>query len=171
MPQSLPYTLLELPRTTKPGAATKLISGTANITAPIAFGAGVLAPLQRDGKGDFANADDISLVRSNVRQVLGTLASSGLSRGELQWRPEFGTTLQLLRHRNMDETLVELARTYVVDALRTWLFRVRVKDASVELDFDASALRIRVLYDILGTNERSVLVTNNIETVELPIGG
>jgi phage baseplate assembly protein W len=136
---------------------------------PIAFGNGVLAPLRRDGKGDFANADDIALVRSNVRQVIGTLATSGSTQGELPWRPEFGSIIQLLRFRNLDETTVELARTYVIDALKTWLFRVRVKEATIEIDYEAKALIITVLYDVLAANERSVIVPNTTETVKVPV--
>jgi len=169
VPQSFGYQFLRPPVTTKPGVPSRTTSGTAQVVNPIAFGRGILAPLTRDAKGDFANADDITLVRANVRQVLGTLATSGSTQGELQWRPEFGSVLQLIRYRNLDETTVELARAYVVDALRTWLFRVRVKDATVEIDFEQRALEIRVVYDILGANERSVLVPSVADTVTVPV--
>lgn len=169
MPQSITYKLTKSPETTKPGVPSKLTSGTRTIVNPIAFGNGVIAPFRRDGKGDFANADDITLVRSNVRQVIGTLATSGNTQGELQWRPEFGSIIQLLRFRNLDETTVELARTYVIDALKTWLFRVRVKDATVDINYESKALIITVRYDVLANNERSVLVSNATDSVEVPV--
>lgn len=164
MPQ-FKYTLVEQPEPQRPASPAK--RGALGVD-PIAFGRGIVTPFKRDGQGDFVNASDISLVRSEVRQVLGTLASSGDTQGELPWRPEFGANLKLLRFRNLDETTAELARTYVVDALRTWLTRVRVKDAAVELDYDAKALRVAIRYDILSANNRSVVSADQVAAVAIP---
>ncbi len=132
----LKYLFFDAPETSKPPVPARTISGTTHVTSPIAFGNGIKRPFVRDGRGDWAHASDISLVRSNVGQVMGTMASSAQTEGEIPWRPEFGSLIEIVRFRNLDETTAELARTYVVDALRNWLFRVRVTDSSVILDHD-----------------------------------
>jgi len=167
MAQSLKYTLIADPEPTKRQTPAKLSGTKREVVDALTFGKGVITPFQRDGKGDFANAADISLVRSEVQQVLGTMASSPRSNGELPWRPEFGSILPLLRFRNLDETTRELARVYVIDALRTWLSRVRVKDAQVDLDFDLSALIITVRYDVLAVTSRSTIAVNQTATVSV----
>ena len=45
---------------------------------------------------------------------------------ELPWRTEFGSLLHLLRHQRSAAVLEELARVYVVDALKRWEPRVVV---------------------------------------------
>ncbi len=169
MPQSFSYPLLFPPVTKKPGVSPQRDSGTRSLTYPVTFGRGVLAPFRRDGKGDFANADDIELVRSNVREVLGTYASSGSTLGELQWRPEFGSLLQLLRYRNLDQTTEELARVYVIEALRTWITSIRVTDSNVVSNYSAGTLSITITYTILG-NRNTALATNQTQTIEVPVG-
>lgn len=169
MAQSFGYQTLRPPTTQKPGNPTKTTSNTVTAVNPVAFGNGIVTPFRRDGKGDFANASDISLVRSEVQQVLGTLASSGSTQGELQWRPEFGSNLQLLRFRNLDETTLELARTYTADALRIWLPRIRVKAVSADANFDDKTLTITVVYSILDANRRSVITANQTSTIIIPV--
>lgn len=169
MANAIGYTFVPAVETTRPSGTPRTSSGTAQTTNPIAYGNGVLAPFVRDGRGDFAHASDITLVRSEVRQVLGTLASSAISVGELPWRPEFGSVLPLLRFRNMDETTIELARTYVVDALKVWLRRVQILDATITADHDAGVLTILVAYNVLANNNRSVLVPNVRDSVDVPI--
>ena len=163
MSKSIPYTLVTDPEPARPGAGARTTSTTRALVDPLVFGHNLVLPFRRDGKGDFANATDIRLVRGQVQQVLNTLASSGSTRGELPWRPEFGSLLTLLRFRNLDETTEELARTYVIDAIDAWIPRVRIKAASVVSDTAINLLTIGVRYDILATNARSVLATNVVD--------
>lgn len=169
MGQSIDYTLVGLPETERPQTPARTAGGTTRGMNAIVFGRGAVTPFVRDGQGDWANADDIRVVRADVAQVLGTLASSGSTDGELPWRPEFGSVLQLIRFRNLDETTVELARTYVVDALKNWLFRVQVKDTSIEIDRAQSLLVIHVFYDILAANRRSVVAAGLTATAAVPV--
>jgi hypothetical protein len=94
-----------------------------------------------------------------VSQVLGTECSTdgGTTQGELLWRPEFGSLLRLLRHRNMDDTLRHLAKVYVVESLGRWEPRVRVTGFRLEEKasknggaLDTFVLRLK--YDILASN-------------------
>ncbi len=98
------------------------------------LGFGLVHPLVRDQQGDFAAKGGVELVRSCVSQVLGTDCSNdgGSSQGELPWRPEFGSLLRLLRHRNMDAVLRHLAKVYVVEALGRWEPRVKVTGFRLE---------------------------------------
>lgn len=166
MPQSFKFDLTQPPAPVRTASPPKR---TASPVDQIVFGSGILIPFRQDEKGDFANAASVELVRAEIRQVLGTLAISPNTNGELPWRPEFGSLMELLRFRNLDETTVELARVYVVDALRVWLTRIRVKEASVVLDYDANTLFLRVRYDLLSQNRRSVAAANVQDVVDIPL--
>ena len=168
--QSIEYTITVLPETVRPKTAARTVSQGQNAFIPKAFGKGILRPFVRDGKGDFANSFELALVRSEIAQVLGTVASSGSTSGELPWRPEFGSILQHLRHRNLDEVTAELARTYVIDALSNWLRNISVTAADVVLDHDNTRLIITVRYDVLATGNRTVVAKNQTVSIALPTG-
>lgn len=121
---------------------------------PAFLGFGLLRPFRRDQKADFAAAGGEALIRSAVGQILGTVGSSDFTQGELPWRTEFGSLLHLLRHQRNDRVLEELARVYVVDALKRWEPRVRVTSVQVtreQLDGE-NVLAIRLRYNMISTN-------------------
>jgi hypothetical protein len=78
--------------------------------------------------------------------------------------------MHLLRYRNLDEITAELARVHVTDAINNWVFRVRVTDAEVIIDLANTSLIIKVTYDILGSNRRSVAASNQSSTTVVPLG-
>ncbi len=79
---------------------------------------GLGRPVRRER--DFTKASGISLILSNVGQVLGT------AKGTMPWNPGFGSDLTRLRHRNNTPTLRSLAAAYVQEALRLWEPRAQV---------------------------------------------
>ena len=118
------------------------------------LGFGLLRPFRRDQKADFAAAGGDALIRSAVGQILGTVGSSDFTQGELPWRTEFGSLLHLLRHQKNDRVLQELARVYVVDALKRWEPRVVVTSIQVarEQQDGENVLAIRLRYNVISTN-------------------
>lgn len=115
---------------------------------------GILAPLRRDRKKDFATAGGEALVRAAVQQILGTACASDFTQGELPWRTELGSLLFLLRHQKNDVALQELAKVYVHDALRRWEPRVVVTSLRAERN-DAGAgttLVLRLRYNVVQRN-------------------
>lgn len=62
------------------------------------LGFGLLRPLRRDQKADFAAAGGGQFIRSAVGQILGTVGSSDFTQRELPWRTDFGSLLHVLRH-------------------------------------------------------------------------
>jgi uncharacterized protein len=118
------------------------------------LGNGLLRPFRRDQKADFAAAGGEEVIKSAVGQVLGTMGSSDFTQGEIAWRTEFGSLLHLLRHQKNDSVLQELARVYVVDALKRWEPRVQVTSVQVtreRLDGE-NVLAIRLKYNVISTN-------------------
>jgi uncharacterized protein len=113
---------------------------------------GVIRPFTRDGVNDVATASGAALLRAEIGQVLATVCSSGVTQGELPWRPDFGSLLYLIRHRKADFVTKEMARAYVVDALAKWLPQIRITDVEIEpVDSTLSGLStllIRVRYEI-----------------------
>lgn len=122
------------------------------------FGHGLLRPLRRDDAGDFASGTGVALVRAAVGLVLGTVCSSDTTHGELPWRPEFGSLLHVLRLRNVDDTLADLARYLVVDALSKWVPAVRIVSVSITQQSQTYALYLRVVYDVMDRTGTRVLV-------------
>lgn len=118
------------------------------------LGFGLLRPLRRDQKADFAAGGGEQLIRSAVGQILGTIGSSEVSPGELPWRTEFGSLLYRLRHQKNDSVLQELARVYVVDALKRWEPRIVVTAVAVgrERHDGENVLAIRLRYNVISTN-------------------
>jgi hypothetical protein len=118
------------------------------------LGFGLLRPFRRDRKADFAAAGGEALIRSAVGQILGTMASSDFTQGELPWRTEFGSLLHLLRHQKNDAVLQELARVHVADALKRWEPRVQLTSVQVtrERDRGENVLAIRLRYNIISAN-------------------
>jgi len=135
------------------------------------FGFGLLRPFRRDRKTDFAAAGGEAVVRSAVGQILGTMAASEATPGEVPWRTELGSLLHLLRHQQNDAALEELARVHVVDALRRWEPRVQVTSVQVtrERDRGENVLAIRLRYRLLATNTpgNSVLVADVEQVVRV----
>lgn len=128
-------------------------------TETVVLGAGITAPFQRDGKGDWTNDYGQAVIRSNIEQILGVVAASDYTLGELPWRPEFGSLLHLMRHANNDEVLAQLAQQYVVDALEFWEPRIRLVDTRISQDALAGTLTIDIVYDIVSRRRRTPLVT------------
>src|ERR1700759_2191501 len=87
---------------------------------------GLLTPLRRDQKRDFASGSGPELLRSKVIQALATEGETPRSTGELPWRTAFGSGLHLLRHQRNDEGLSALAQIYIRDALQGWVPEVEI---------------------------------------------
>ena len=131
------------------------------------LGFGAIRPFRRDGKSDFAAAGGEAAVRSAVGQILGTMAGSDFTQGELPWRTEFGSLLHLLRHKRNDAVLQELARVYVVDALKRWEPRVVVTSVQMtrEVQEGQNVLAIRLRYNLVDRASGAVLLQSLDQTV------
>lgn len=141
------------------------------------LGFGLTQPFRRDLRGDFANDSEAALVASCVAQVIGTQSSGPNSEGEVPWRPEFGSRLHALRHRNLDDATVDnLAKVYVADALRQWEPRYKLrgiglfKVKSGPLARDVNSLWVRVLGDVIRANVPSNQVIVPSVTVDVELG-
>jgi hypothetical protein len=135
------------------------------------LGFGLLRPFQRDGRADFVAAGGEALIRSAVGQILGTIGASDITPGEIPWRADFGSLLNRLRNQKNDAVLRELARVYVVEALKRWEPRIIVTDVAVgRLRQDGeNVLAIRVRYDVISTNTpgNNVILSGIEQTVRL----
>lgn len=128
---------------------------------------GLLRPFRRDRKADFAAGSGEALIRAAVGQILGTMAASEFTPGELPWRTEFGSGLHVLRHRKNDALLQELARIHVVDALMRWEPRVRVTSVQImrERDRGENVLAIRLRYRIVEVGAGRGAATEDFEQI------
>ena len=127
------------------------------------------APLTWTGRGDFAAAGGVDLVRTVIRAIIGTRCSNpgGDSPGELAWRPTAGSLVDQLRHENVDDPATHaLARIYVAEAVQRWDSRIVVKRAGCvrfEVPGLGSGLKTSVVYDVKASGARgaATLVTED----------
>ena len=136
-------------------------------------GYGLIRPFRRDRKIDFAASGGLKLLQSAIGLILGTTCSSQFTEGELPWRPEFGSLLQQLRHRSNDAATRELARVYVVDAIRRWEPRVQITDVQITSENVGGGiddgLVIRLRYNVVanGGSQNNVLAENVLQVVNV----
>lgn len=141
----------------------------------VVLGRGVLRPFRRDDKRDFANADGPALVRACVGQILGMMGSNERVQGELEWDPERGSLLYLLRHQKNSLVLQELGRVYVISALERFEPRVIVRRVAISREKASTGQEtvflIRLVYDVISTNSPGnvVLFSGIDQSVLLPL--
>lgn len=131
------------------------------------LGTGILRPFRRDQNGDFQSGSGAYLVRAAVGLVLGTICNSQTTYGELPWRTEFGSLLQLLRMRNNDGMLAQVAKRYAIDALTYWVPSVRVKETML-IPARKDRFYLKVVYDVVDQSGARVLV-EGLQTA-VPLG-
>jgi phage baseplate assembly protein W len=111
------------------------------------------------------------VIRSAVGQILGTVGSSDFIQRELPWRTDFGSLRNLLRNQTNDHILQELARVYVVDALKRWEPRVMVTGVQLtrEQRNGKNMLAIRLKYNVIstGTPRNGILLARVEQTVTM----
>ncbi len=66
------------------------------------LGTGLITPFRRFGGADFMSSSGPDLVRSSIRQIIG------IQRGEIKWRPTFGTRTARMKHKPNTEGLEHL---------------------------------------------------------------
>lgn len=138
-------------------------------TAPLAFlGFGIIRPLQRDLKNDFATGSGAELFKARIGQILGTKARTPNAAGEVPWRTDFGSWLHLLRHLNKSEAFDHLAHAYVIRALQRWEPSVVVKNTKVDREAPKAAILV-VLFDVVDATGR-VTIANQEARVPLDLG-
>jgi hypothetical protein len=142
----------------------------AALTTTSLFARGPLAPFQRDQKDDFANGVGAALLRTQVKQVVATRAAAldGSSYGDLEWDQGFGSQLHRVRHRRLNDALVELFRFFVVEPVRRFAPDTRVSASQIVLDKDRRASRVRI--KVQAVDGRGAAFGPEIP-VDLPIAG
>ena len=154
---AVPWPLLTDPFTAQVSVGDTPDPGAEQASGAEFLGRGILRPLRRDQKLDFANATGARLVAASVGQILGTQCDSEHAAGELPWRTEFGSKLYLLRQRLNSNALVEQARRFVADAIKRWEPRVRITEThitrgSAPTGGTLNMLVIRVKYNFVDQN-------------------
>jgi phage baseplate assembly protein W len=172
MPQVAVFPLLPSSTPAPPSSGGAGQSDAAAILATDAFlGIGLLHPFRRDLKSDFASGTGADLVSSNLRQILGTKGGTDRRPGEVRWRSRFGSQLHTLRHASNNPAFQELARLYVVDPVRRWEPRARIK--RVELERLESGTKrgsqVHVRYDLVDASAGQRVIERDV-TVSLPVG-
>jgi phage baseplate assembly protein W len=123
------------------------------------LGQGPTYPLQRVG-GDFQQATGLDLIEASIFQILRT------KKGELPWFQEFGTNLDLLRHRPIDEGIMAEAQDDVSSALQQFESRIEVRNIAVnKLDSPKQGFLITVTWaPVAKPGSSNTVLTNDRDT-------
>lgn len=108
------------------------------------LGRGLITPILRRAGVDFLSASGIPLVRSAIRQILGT------RRGELRWNPSFGLVVDRQRNRINNEELEALVKGDIQNAVRT--FEPRVDALRISIRRSGNSLTASVNWSIIERN-------------------
>lgn len=132
-------------------------------------GTGPTFPFARDGRGDWTTGSGVEAIESAIRQILGVKGASANTQGELPWRTEFGSQLHRLRHSNNNAALEDIARVFVIEAIRRYERRINLTQATVQAfdveSFGKVGLRVEIFYTI--RNQRNPTVDVRRMTVEI----
>jgi len=115
------------------------------------FGAGLIAPFQRDNIGDVANSSGADVLSADIGELLGIQGPTPGTPGELAWRPELGSRLHTLRHRKMHSELVRAtAEQMIVSVMKQYENRVRITSITVTPVEETQSMSLRMTYVPLG---------------------
>ncbi len=129
------------------------------------YGHGIVCPFQRDGKGDFANDGGLSLLKSDIAELIGIIGPTVQQPGELPWNTEVGSRVLMMKHRGLHAEMVRATAEQMVSApVRMWEKRARVGPTEVVTDLEAQSLVIRFSYVPIG--KRS---SGRFETLEFEV--
>ena len=121
---------------------------------PDILGTGIRFPMVRAGS-DFQVSSGEDLVYSTVPYILETQANGPGIQGEIPWDSSFGSQLARLKHKNIivdNESLNELARHYVIEAIANNEPRLVVNSVRAALTGSANGNRLEIFVG-LGTIE------------------
>lgn len=151
------------------------VPGRPHIGAPDAgsqLGYCLVAPFTWGSRGDFVAAGGLQLIRAVIRAIIGTRCSapSGSNPGEISWRPQAGSLVDLLRHLNVDDPATQaLARLYVAQAVQTWDPRIviqRVGCSRIEVPGQGTGLKTTVIYAVRASGARGAATLVQEDKVE-----
>jgi hypothetical protein len=128
------------------------------------FGRGIIRPFQRDGKGDFANAKGIDVLKSDIGESLGIIGPTADKPGELPWDGARGSRLNALRHRKVHSEMVRAdAEQMTAGVLRRYYSTIRVGPVGVQSNSNGT-LTVNVTFTPLG------YTNGQLESVIVPAG-
>jgi phage baseplate assembly protein W len=103
------------------------------------LGNGIITPMRRVAGSDFVTGNGETLVRSSVRQIMGTKP------GELRWRPDFGMDLERYRHRGATKALSQQLSNEISSGLTRW--EPRLAELEVLADVNDNVINVKLLWD------------------------
>lgn len=125
------------------------------------LGRGLIAPLRRLGPADFVSSDGPELVRSAIRQIVGT------RRGDIRWRPNFGLVLDRNRNKLENADLEALLISDIETAVRH--YEPRIGTLRITVKFRDTQTVVRVYWAIINKNTPENQVILGPDTVEVLI--
>lgn len=125
------------------------------------LGRGLVTPLRRLGPSDFVSSEGPELVRSALKQIVGT------RRGDLRWRPTFGLVIDQSRNKLENEDLAALLSSDIEAAVRQ--FEPRIDMLNITVKFSGTQTIIRIDWNIIDKNTAENQVILGPDTVEVTI--
>jgi hypothetical protein len=125
------------------------------------LGKGFNTPIRRQGGGDYVAATGVNLVRSAIRQILNT------DKGELPWRPNFGTTIRRYKHKLLNQEFDAVVRSEIESAIKS--FEPRVELVAVQVVKRDTRAIVTIRWQVIETNVPGNNVLLGPDTVEVSV--
>lgn len=122
---------------------------------------GILAPFRRDLKNDFAHGSGTTVIANNIREILLAQAAEEDAAGDVAWDGTLGSRLHLIVHRAGTPGLDEIARHFVVDAVRRQEPRARI--TRVRLSRKKNVTTIGIKFVPTDRNGRAIGAEDNVD--------
>lgn len=152
-----------------PATPTADATPTLANASPTVTGRGLLLPFRRNQRDDFANGTGRELWQSRVELLLSVDGPTETSTGEIAWRPDEGTAIRLLRHKNNTSILRSMAEAYIRQGFQR-SFRGKLKlNRVTKFTKESNKVVMEVAFDVIAPN--APVVRNVTAEVTLPVTG
>jgi phage baseplate assembly protein W len=126
------------------------------------LGTAPIAPFTRSS-GDISNATGVALMQSRLKQILGT------KQGELPWRPDFGSALDALRHKNTNEAFYSDARDFIAHQIKEFEPDIQLEDVSIYRNNTAVVVHVKWSLAARSVNGAAQLVDTQVAELAVPL--
>lgn len=90
------------------------------------LGTGLITPFRRLGSADFMSSSGPDLVRSSIRQIVG------IQKGELRWRPKFGSRISKLKNKPNTENVEHILSDDLQGSIKQYEPRATTVNVNVQ---------------------------------------
>lgn len=103
------------------------------------------------GKADLSRKLNENAVKESIRNIVFT------NRLEKPFQPTFGCSIRDILFENVTPTTIQIAKTRILDTLKTYESRAEFIDAEITADLGSNAIEISIVFRVLNADAPQTL--------------